>query len=225
MTSNSCSCSARAIRAARRRSTSTPTARSITSWCRPAAAAFTASWTSTSTNSAASGASRCRSSTSHWCRSCWRANRRHHRRAARYVDQLDIFALPFDARGFTLYAGWHPRNQADRQLVAAGHAGRVGGTVESCKLRRTQSRSSISRGASRQNQSDDNRRTVYASAHPEVSNLTLPPPLLRRFRRQPTSLASPISVQRFLMRTLLNCEVDCIRYAPKSLCNKRKISG
>jgi DNA-binding transcriptional LysR family regulator len=37
--------------------------------------------------------------------------------AARYVDQLDIFALPFDARGFTLYAGWHPRNQADPALV------------------------------------------------------------------------------------------------------------
>jgi DNA-binding transcriptional LysR family regulator len=37
--------------------------------------------------------------------------------AARYIDQLDIFALPFDARGFTLYAGWHPRNQADPALV------------------------------------------------------------------------------------------------------------
>ncbi|WP_408508234.1 LysR substrate-binding domain-containing protein [Paraburkholderia sediminicola] len=37
--------------------------------------------------------------------------------AARYVDRLDIFALPFDARGFTLYAGWHPRNQADPALV------------------------------------------------------------------------------------------------------------
>ncbi|SIO70449.1 DNA-binding transcriptional regulator, LysR family [Burkholderia sp. GAS332] len=37
--------------------------------------------------------------------------------AARYVDQLDIFALPFDARGFTLYAAWHPRNQADPALV------------------------------------------------------------------------------------------------------------
>ncbi|MGA9914431.1 MAG: LysR family transcriptional regulator [Paraburkholderia sp.] len=37
--------------------------------------------------------------------------------AARYIDQLDIFALPFDARGFTLYAAWHPRNQADPALV------------------------------------------------------------------------------------------------------------
>jgi len=37
--------------------------------------------------------------------------------AARYLDQLDIFALPFDARGFTLYAAWHPRNQADPALV------------------------------------------------------------------------------------------------------------
>jgi DNA-binding transcriptional LysR family regulator len=37
--------------------------------------------------------------------------------AARYADRLDTFALPFDARGFTLYAAWHPRNQADPALV------------------------------------------------------------------------------------------------------------
>src|SRR5579859_6421349 len=37
--------------------------------------------------------------------------------AARYLDRLDTFALPFEARGFTLYAGWHPRNQADPALV------------------------------------------------------------------------------------------------------------
>ena len=37
--------------------------------------------------------------------------------AARYPDLLDAFALPFEARGFTLYAAWHPRNQADPALV------------------------------------------------------------------------------------------------------------
>ncbi|MEZ0603693.1 hypothetical protein ACAX43_16265 [Paraburkholderia sp. IW21] len=37
--------------------------------------------------------------------------------AARYAERLDTFALPFDARGFTLYAGWHPRNQADPALA------------------------------------------------------------------------------------------------------------
>ncbi|MCX4144464.1 MULTISPECIES: LysR family transcriptional regulator [Paraburkholderia] len=37
--------------------------------------------------------------------------------AARYLDRLDTFALPFEARGFTLCAGWHPRNQADPALV------------------------------------------------------------------------------------------------------------
>ncbi|MFL9868065.1 LysR family transcriptional regulator [Paraburkholderia fungorum] len=37
--------------------------------------------------------------------------------AARYADRIDTFTLPFDARGFTLYAGWHPRNQADPALV------------------------------------------------------------------------------------------------------------
>ena len=35
------------------------------------------------------------------------------RLAARYRDRLDIFELPFDARGFTLFAAWHPRDHAD----------------------------------------------------------------------------------------------------------------
>jgi DNA-binding transcriptional LysR family regulator len=37
--------------------------------------------------------------------------------AARHRDQLDTFALPFEARGFTLFAAWHPRNHADPALV------------------------------------------------------------------------------------------------------------
>jgi DNA-binding transcriptional LysR family regulator len=31
----------------------------------------------------------------------------------RFADDLDTFELPFKARGFTLSAAWHPRNQAD----------------------------------------------------------------------------------------------------------------
>jgi DNA-binding transcriptional LysR family regulator len=33
--------------------------------------------------------------------------------AERYRARLDIFELPFEARGFTLFAAWPPRNQAD----------------------------------------------------------------------------------------------------------------
>jgi DNA-binding transcriptional LysR family regulator len=32
---------------------------------------------------------------------------------ARYGDLLDLFELPFEARGFTMHAGWHPRSQND----------------------------------------------------------------------------------------------------------------
>jgi DNA-binding transcriptional LysR family regulator len=39
------------------------------------------------------------------------------RLAARYVDRLDLFDLPFDARGFSLFAAWHPRNQSDPGIV------------------------------------------------------------------------------------------------------------
>ena len=31
----------------------------------------------------------------------------------RFTDDLDTFELPFKARGFTLSAAWHARNQAD----------------------------------------------------------------------------------------------------------------
>ena len=31
----------------------------------------------------------------------------------RYSDRLDAFELPFDARGFSLFAVWHPRDHAD----------------------------------------------------------------------------------------------------------------
>jgi DNA-binding transcriptional LysR family regulator len=36
--------------------------------------------------------------------------------ANHFADKLDTFELPFKARGFTLSAAWHPRDQAD-----AGH--------------------------------------------------------------------------------------------------------
>ncbi|WP_183085355.1 LysR family transcriptional regulator [Trinickia fusca] len=35
------------------------------------------------------------------------------RLATRYRDVLDVFELPFEARGFSFFAAWHPRNQAD----------------------------------------------------------------------------------------------------------------
>lgn len=35
------------------------------------------------------------------------------RLAKRFADKLDIFELPFAAQGFSLYAAWHPRSQAD----------------------------------------------------------------------------------------------------------------
>jgi DNA-binding transcriptional LysR family regulator len=37
--------------------------------------------------------------------------------AARHQHALDLFDLPFEARGFTLFAAWHPRNHADPALV------------------------------------------------------------------------------------------------------------
>jgi DNA-binding transcriptional LysR family regulator len=44
---------------------------------------------------------------------------------ARYREHVDLFELPFEARGFTMLAGWHPRSQNDpahgwlRDAVAA----------------------------------------------------------------------------------------------------------
>ncbi|AIY42914.1 Transcriptional regulator [Collimonas arenae] len=35
----------------------------------------------------------------------------------RYRDRLDGFTLPFQARGFSLFAAWHPRNQNDPALL------------------------------------------------------------------------------------------------------------
>lgn len=35
------------------------------------------------------------------------------RLVTRYRDMLDVFELPFEARGFSMFAAWHPRNQAD----------------------------------------------------------------------------------------------------------------
>jgi DNA-binding transcriptional LysR family regulator len=36
---------------------------------------------------------------------------------ARYRDRLDAFELPFQAENFSLFAAWHPRNQADPALL------------------------------------------------------------------------------------------------------------
>ncbi|WP_116138828.1 LysR family transcriptional regulator [Trinickia diaoshuihuensis] len=35
------------------------------------------------------------------------------RLVTRYRDTLDMFDLPFEARGFTMFAAWHPRSQLD----------------------------------------------------------------------------------------------------------------
>jgi DNA-binding transcriptional LysR family regulator len=35
------------------------------------------------------------------------------RLARRFADRIDIFELPFEAQGFELFAGWHPRSDAD----------------------------------------------------------------------------------------------------------------
>jgi DNA-binding transcriptional LysR family regulator len=37
--------------------------------------------------------------------------------AQRHSKRLDLFELPFEARGFTLFAAWHPRNHVDPALV------------------------------------------------------------------------------------------------------------
>jgi DNA-binding transcriptional LysR family regulator len=39
------------------------------------------------------------------------------RLAGRYRARLEIFELPFEARGFTLFAVWPPRSQADPAQV------------------------------------------------------------------------------------------------------------
>jgi DNA-binding transcriptional LysR family regulator len=66
------------------------------------------------------------------------------RLARRYADVLDAFELPFEVKGFTLYAAWHPRNQHDpaarwlRDLVAdcAAEAGGVEKIATAAKPRR-----------------------------------------------------------------------------------------
>jgi len=40
-----------------------------------------------------------------------------YRLIARYRDRVDLFELPFEARGFSMHAAWHPRNHADPALV------------------------------------------------------------------------------------------------------------
>ncbi|WP_245639780.1 LysR family transcriptional regulator [Paraburkholderia heleia] len=40
-----------------------------------------------------------------------------YRLIARYQDRVDLFELPFEARGFSMHAAWHPRNHADPALV------------------------------------------------------------------------------------------------------------
>jgi DNA-binding transcriptional LysR family regulator len=39
------------------------------------------------------------------------------RLAARFADRVDLFELPFSAQGFSLFAAWHPRVQADPALA------------------------------------------------------------------------------------------------------------
>jgi DNA-binding transcriptional LysR family regulator len=40
-----------------------------------------------------------------------------YRLIARYAEHMDLFDLPFDARGFSMHAAWHPRNHADPGLM------------------------------------------------------------------------------------------------------------
>jgi DNA-binding transcriptional LysR family regulator len=55
-----------------------------------------------------------------------------HRLIARYQERVDLFELPFEARGFSMHAAWHPRNHADpalmwlRETVAALVPGDIG---------------------------------------------------------------------------------------------------
>jgi DNA-binding transcriptional LysR family regulator len=39
------------------------------------------------------------------------------RLVARDLEHVNLFELPFDARGFSMHAAWHPRNHADPGLV------------------------------------------------------------------------------------------------------------
>jgi DNA-binding transcriptional LysR family regulator len=39
------------------------------------------------------------------------------RLVTRYRDALDVFELPFDARGFTMFVAWHPRSHLDPASV------------------------------------------------------------------------------------------------------------
>ena len=39
------------------------------------------------------------------------------RLVTRYRDKLDVFDLPFDARGFAMFAAWHPRSHLDPACV------------------------------------------------------------------------------------------------------------
>lgn len=39
------------------------------------------------------------------------------RLVTRHSDTLDVFELPFEARGFTMFAAWHPRSQVDPASV------------------------------------------------------------------------------------------------------------
>ncbi|WP_341675281.1 LysR family transcriptional regulator [Niveibacterium sp. SC-1] len=58
------------------------------------------------------------------------------RLAARFAHLLDAFELPFAARGFSLYAAWHPRNHQDpanlwlRETLAQAGADQVEGPIE-----------------------------------------------------------------------------------------------
>ncbi|MFX1764705.1 LysR family transcriptional regulator [Paraburkholderia sp. A1RI-2L] len=40
-----------------------------------------------------------------------------YRLVARSLDRVDLFELPFEARGFSMHAAWHPRSHADPALT------------------------------------------------------------------------------------------------------------
>ena len=57
------------------------------------------------------------------------------RLARRFAERVDLFELPFPARGFSLFATWHPRSHQDhghvwlRQQLAVSARGDEGTDV------------------------------------------------------------------------------------------------
>jgi hypothetical protein len=129
--------------------------------------------------------------------------------AARYADRLDTFALPFDARGFTLYAAWHPRNQADPALV----------WLRETLAELAAQKESIARYPYR-----SRNRNKFTSA--QSLNSRIPPPFPPIDPSIPSAgLRIPTRTPRFYVENASQLQADCIECTPKTLCNKHDMSG